>query len=174
MIEEFVGDGRRFGLSVRYSHDGPVLRGTAGALLHAASLLGESFLVIYGDSYLPCQYRLVERAFLESGKEGLMTVFRNEGRFDRSNVEFAGGKIIAYDKPDRTPAMLHIDYGLGAFHARSLERIRGRQFYDLATFYQDLLREGQLAGFEVTERFYEVGSIEGIRGLTEHLRDKYH
>src|SRR4051794_4872944 len=81
MVREFAGDGARFGMEVTYSFDGPELRGTAGAVRQALPLLGPAFFVLYGDSYLPCDYAAVERAFLESGKLGLMTVFRNEGQW---------------------------------------------------------------------------------------------
>src|SRR5437867_4482280 len=118
MVREYVGDGAQFGLAVEYSFDGPVLRGTAGAIHQALPLLGKAFFVLYGDSYLPCDYGAAEEAFAGSGKTALMTVFRNEGKWDSSNVEFTGGRILADDKKNRTPRMRHIDYGLGAFHAR--------------------------------------------------------
>ena len=117
MIQEFVGNGERFGLQVEIVFDGPVLLGTAGAIRRAVPLLGEKFFVLYGDSYLPCDYAAVCSAFLRSGKRGLMTVFRNEGKFDTSNVEYRDGQILRYDKKERTPEMRHIDYGLGAFRA---------------------------------------------------------
>src|SRR4051794_40017734 len=101
-IREYAGDGARFGLRLDYSFDGPRLLGTAGALRNALPLLGDAFFALYGDSYLPCDYGEVERAFFDSGKLGLMTVFRNDGRWDTSNVEYAAGRIVAYDKIDRT------------------------------------------------------------------------
>ncbi|MCL4401933.1 MAG: nucleotidyl transferase, partial [Acidobacteria bacterium] len=143
---------------------------TAGVLRQALPLLGQRFFVLYGDSYLPCDYAAVERAFLDSAQSGLMTVFRNQGRWDTSNVEFANGRILAYDKKDRTPRMGHIDYGLGAFQAAVFERLPVGQATDLARVYQDLLARGELAGCEVPERFYEVGSFSGIEDLTEYLR----
>ena len=167
-IQEFVGDGDAFGLKVDYSWDGPVQLGTAGALRNALPLLGEAFFVVYGDSYLPCDYRAVEEFFIQSGRQGLMTVFRNEGRFDTSNVEFLEGTIRAYDKRALTPRMRHIDYGLGAFHASVFASLPPGPC-DLATVYQDLLRRGELAGMEMPERFYETGSFEGIQELTAFL-----
>jgi NDP-sugar pyrophosphorylase family protein len=164
-IREFAGGGRQFGLEIEYSWDGPVLRGTAGALRQALPLLGEEFFVLYGDSYLPCAYVDVAEAFHRAGKPALMAVFRNEGNWDTSNVEFTGGRILAYDKKDRTPRMRHIDYGLGVFHRSAF----GGEQTDLADLYHDLLGRGELAACEVSERFYEVGSPEGIRDLTEHL-----
>ena len=167
-IQEFAGDGRRFGLHVSYSSDGPSLRGTAGALRNALPMLGEQFLVLYGDSYLPCDYPAVERVFLGSGQPGLMTVFRNRNQWEISNVEFAGGQIAAYEKSMPTAAMDYVDYGLSAFHA-SVFSAAGEPAGDLTTVFQELIRRRALAGFEVTERFYEVGSWDGIRELQAYL-----
>jgi NDP-sugar pyrophosphorylase family protein len=168
-IRDFAGDGSRFGLQIEYSPDGPQLLGTAGAIRRALPLLGDAFAVIYGDSYLPCDYAAALGAFIDSGKLGLMTVYRNRGLWDTSNVEFTGGRIVAYDKANRTPSMHHIDYGLGAFHRTAFDGVPADQPHDLAAVYQDLLRRGELAAWESPDRFYEIGSLEGIRDLTEFL-----
>jgi N-acetyl-alpha-D-muramate 1-phosphate uridylyltransferase len=168
MVQDVVGDGHRFGLKVEYSLDGPTLRGTAGAVHQAIPLLGKHFFVVYGDSYLPCDYSDIQRVFLASGKIGLMTVYRNEGRFDTSNVEFDGRVILAYDKQIRTAGMRHIDYGLGVFHSSAFASMDLTEKRDLASVYQELLRRGELAAFEVPDRFYEIGSFDGIRDLEEY------
>jgi NDP-sugar pyrophosphorylase family protein len=167
-IRDFAGDGRAFGLAVDYSWDGPVALGTAGAVRNALSRLDDAFFVLYGDSYLPCDYRAVESAFLAAGKPALMTVFGNDNRWDASNVEFRDGKLLAYDKQRRTPRMRHIDYGLGVFQ-RSVFAALPPGPGDLTGVYQDLLARERLAAFEVEERFYEAGSFEGIRTLSELL-----
>ena len=168
-IREFAGDGRAFGVEMEYVLDGPRLLGTAGSLKRALPLLGDAFAVVYGDSYLTCDYAAAEHAFLESGKQGLMTVYRNVGLFDTSNVEFAGGRILAYDKANRTPAMQHIDYGLGMFRRPAFDTVPEGEPFDLGAVYQDLLRRGELAAWESADRFYEIGSQEGIRDLAEYL-----
>jgi NDP-sugar pyrophosphorylase family protein len=168
-IREFAGDGRAYGLQVEYSFDGPQLLGTAGAIRRALPLLGDAFCTIYGDSYLPCDYRAAQQVFLDSGKAALMSVFHNQGQWDASNVEFAGGRLIGYDKANRTPRMQHIDYGLGVFRSAAFEAVPADQPWDLAALYQDLLRRGELAAWESLARFYEIGSVEGIRELTEFL-----
>jgi NDP-sugar pyrophosphorylase family protein len=168
-IREFAGNGASFGLEVEYAFDGPQLLGTAGALRRALPLLGDAFAVVYGDSYLPCDYAGALDTFTASGKLGLMTVYANQGRWDTSNVEFADDRILAYDKANRTPRMRHIDYGLGAFRRAALEPLPPDRPCDLTTLYQDLLRRNQLAAWESPERFYEIGSLEGIRDLTEFL-----
>jgi NDP-sugar pyrophosphorylase family protein len=168
-VVEAVGDGSAFGLEVAYSFDGPELRGTAGAIRRALPHLGEAFFILYGDSWLECRYADVQAAFEAAGTLALMTVFRNEGRWDTSNVEFEGGRILAYDKVDRTPAMRYIDYGLGILDRRAMDVVPGTGAYDLATVYREMLRRGELAGFEVAERFYEIGSVAGLEETRAHL-----
>lgn len=168
-VRDFVGDGSAFGLGVSYSYDGPELRGTAGAIRRALPMLGPAFFVLYGDSYLECSYAAVQSAFEAAGKLALMTVYRNEGRWDTSNVEFRGGRILAYDKESRTPAMQYIDYGLGVWDRRAMEAVTESGACDLSAVSSEMLRRGELAGFEVTERFYEIGSVAGLAETREHL-----
>jgi NDP-sugar pyrophosphorylase family protein len=170
MVQDFVGKGERFGVSVAYSFDGPVLRGTGGAVHEALPLLGEAFFVLYGDSYLTCDYTLVEEAFASSGKMALMTIFRNQGRWDTSNVEFAEGKLLAYDKKNRTPRMHYIDYGLSMFKRQAFATLAPGSVCDLVEVYQELLQRDEVAAFEVKERFYEVGSESGIQELSQALK----
>lgn len=170
-IREYAGDGSAFGMQIEYSIDGPTLLGTAGALRQAGPLLGEAFLVIYGDSYLPCDYAAVEREFEACGKKGLMTVYHNRNQFDLSNVEYGSGQIIAYDKLRRTDRMQHVDYGLGAFQRDVFLALPADRSHDLAQVYADLLAEQELASYEVPCRFYEIGSLEGLRELEDHLNE---
>jgi N-acetyl-alpha-D-muramate 1-phosphate uridylyltransferase len=170
MIEQEFGDGRGAGVELSYSFDGPELLGTGGALKKALPLLGRHFFVLYGDSYLPIDYAAPARAFVASRKLGLMTVFRNEGRWDTSNVWFQDGAIRSYSKNERTPEMQHIDYGLGILSATALEPWASHEAFDLADVYRDLISRNELAGFEVTQRFYEIGSPEGLAELDAILR----
>lgn len=165
MIVEEFGDGSAFGVELRYSFDGPVLLGTGGALRQALPMLGETFYTLYGDSYLPVDFRRVGQAFVESGREGIMTVFRNEGLYDTSNVEFAEGRVLNYSKTSLTPEMRHIDYGLSLFKASAFRPYAPEQKVDLADIMSRLLAEGQLAGYEVFERFHEIGSHAGLAEL---------
>jgi MurNAc alpha-1-phosphate uridylyltransferase len=168
-IQRRFGDGTELGMSIEYSFDGPVLLGTAGAIRQALPLLPNDFFVLYGDSYLTCDYRSVEAAFRSSAKCALMTVYRNDGLFDNSNVEYDGTRIIRYDKRERTAAMHHIDYGLGAFERRVFEAIPAGEKRDLADVYGALLRDGRLAALEVKERFYEIGSPQGLQDTAQFL-----
>ncbi len=169
LIQRAIGNGSALGLQVDYSFDGPVLLGTAGAVRNALPKLGDPFFVMYGDSYLPCDYGAVARNFEAAGVLGMMTVFRNEGKWDTSNVEFEAGTIVAYSKTNRAPRMRYIDYGLGVFRAAAFHGLPAGEACDLTELYSDLLQRKQLAAFEVHERFYEIGSPAGLRETSEFL-----
>jgi NDP-sugar pyrophosphorylase family protein len=158
------------GMQVSIQFDGPHLLGTGGAIRSALPVLGEVFFVLYGDSYLTCDFEQVQHAFETSGKRGLMTVFRNDGRFDRSNVEFVADRLAAYSKRAPTPRMRHIDYGLGVLTRSAVEMLPSGEYADLAQLYADLLDLGELAGYEIAERFYEIGSPEGLSETLAYLR----
>ena len=172
MLQSELGEGSRWGVSLSYVFDGPQLLGTGGALQRALPFLGEAFFVLYGDSYLECDYAAVEQAFRTSGRLGLMTVLCNDDQWDRSNVFFDNGCIMRYDKRLRTPDMRHIDYGLGVLQARALRAYPAGQALDLATVYQGLISQNQLAGFEVMQRFYEIGSPDGLEETRRYLEQK--
>ncbi|HEY5213542.1 MAG TPA: nucleotidyltransferase family protein [Acidobacteriaceae bacterium] len=161
-IEEYVRDGAVFGCSVSYSYDGTPLKGTGGAIKKALPKLGEHFFVMYGDSYLPIALCPVYERFLQMGKDGLMTVFRNENQWDTSNVEFQDLTILRYDKVKITPQMQHIDYGLGILRSAAFEPWTQKDIFDLSMVYGHLVNTGQLSGYEVTQRFYEIGTPRGL------------
>lgn len=165
MVQREFGDGSAHGVKLDYSFDGPALLGTGGAVKRALPLLGEKFFVLYGDSYLPIDFRPVAEFFERSGKLGLMTVFLNEGRYDTSNVVFDDGEIKVYDKKNKLPEMRHIDYGLSLFKAAAFDDWLVDKPFDLAEVMQRLVARKQLAGFEVKQRFYEIGSREGLAEL---------
>ena len=169
-VEAIVGNGSTFGLAVRYSWDGPRLLGTGGALRQALPLLGEQFFVFYGDSYLPIDFRAVERDFLACGKPALMTVLKNTDQWDKSNVLLRDGCIAEYNKRAPRPEMAHIDYGLGVLSASVLENTPVNEPFDLADIYHELSVRGLLAGHEVFERFYEIGSHKGLDETIEYFK----
>lgn len=205
-IVEVVGNGHQFGMRISYSFDGPIPLGTGGAIKRALDKLPDSFFVLYGDSYLECDYRLVQEAFKYSSKEqqsaesgvsttceenshertadrlfwpefrgeilALMTVYLNEDSWDKSNVEIYEDHLVTYDKQERTSRMKYIDYGLGVFKRTAFDTVPDDCSYDLATLYQEILDGGQLAAYEIKQRFYEIGSPTGLRDLKEHLSGK--
>lgn len=175
-LSAHVGDGAAFGLRVRTVDEGPNLRGTAGAVRLAfdQGALEERFLVTYGDSFLPIDFSAVFDAFAASGAPALMTVFRNQGRWDTSNVIFDGRMVSLYDKQRRTrPAeeFAFIDYGLSALERRVVAaEIPTGAKADLADLFHALSQRGELAGYESAERFYEIGSPAGLEDFAQWLR----
>jgi NDP-sugar pyrophosphorylase family protein len=169
-IVELYGDGSAHGIRIDYSFDGPKLLGTGGALIQALPKLGEAFYVLYGDSYLPVDYHAVGDHFLRSGRQGLMTVYENRQLYDASNVWFEGGEIRVYDKKHKVPQMHHIDYGLGLFRASAFDGFPRSDVVDLAAVQMQLVARRQLAGYEMHQRFYEIGSHAGLAELDGLLR----
>ena len=169
MIEQRYGDGTALGVRIRYSFDGPKLLGTGGAIKNALGLLPDAFFVLYGDSYLPVDYQAVAAAFHEAGKPALMTVFANADAWDTSNVWFDNAKIRLYSKREKLREMRYIDYGLMICTRQIFEDSPSDAPFDLADTLENLSRKGELAGYEVNQRFYEIGSPAGLSELDRLL-----
>jgi NDP-sugar pyrophosphorylase family protein len=159
----------QLGIHVQYSFDAPGLDGTLGAIRRALPLLGERFLVLYGDTYLRVAYADVARVWQDSGLPAVMTVLRNEGRWERSNARYEQGRVLAYDKRAPTPDMHWIDYGLGGLTGDAVAVVHDDE-NDLASLYQRLAVLGRLCGFVATERFYEIGTPLGLEEADAFLR----
>ncbi|QIG46116.1 NTP transferase domain-containing protein [Nocardioides anomalus] len=176
-VREHVGDGSAHGLTVTYVDEGRDLRGTGGALrlAHDEGALEARFLVLYGDSWLQVDPAAVHAAHEASGLPALMTVYENDGRFDTSNVEYAEGRVVRYEKGlESVPASMRwIDYGLSVFE-RSLieERIPADTAFDLSSLCHALSLEGALSGYLVSDRFYEIGSPSGLAEVTMLLAQR--
>ncbi|HEX4123618.1 MAG TPA: nucleotidyltransferase family protein [Tepidisphaeraceae bacterium] len=169
-IVAHLGDGGGFGLRIDYSHDGENLIGTGGALRRAADQLGEMFWVLYGDSYMDIDYAEVLADFVGWPADlAMMTVLRNDDRWDRSNAIFEAGRVMRYDKRRRSPAMRFIDYGVGLLRREALLRIEPDRSSDLAGLYSALAAEGRLAGHEVFTRFYEIGTPQSLEETRAYL-----
>ncbi len=167
-IESRIG-GERLGIRIRYSFDTPALDGTLGAIRRALPMLGERFLVLYGDTYLRIDYADVARVWRESELPAVMSVLRNEGRWDTSNVRYRDGLVLAYDKSAPSSDMHWIDYGLGGLTADALT-VMDDDESDLANLYQRLAALGSLCGYEAKERFYEIGTPAGLDEADAFLR----
>jgi NDP-sugar pyrophosphorylase family protein len=168
-IEDFIGDGKQFGLSISFSADGEKPLGTGGAIKKALPFLEDTFFVMYGDSYLAIDFKAISDFFLSQNKKGLMTVLRNRDRWGKSNVVLKNGKIIKYDKKEKTPDMEYIDYGLSMLRKSAFDEIGDEEVFDLARVYQSLIDKEQMISYEVKSRFYEIGSTRGLAETEEYL-----
>lgn len=170
LIEREIGP-ERFGVRVAYSYDGPQPAGTLGAVRGARELLGERFLILYGDTYLRIAYDDVAERWAESGLPAMMSVLRNAGRWDTSNAEYDDDRVVTYDKAAPTSAMAWIDYGLGGLTSDVLD-LAGAEEREVATLYAELARRGELFGYAATERFYEIGTPAALAEADAFLRDR--
>jgi NDP-sugar pyrophosphorylase family protein len=169
-IQSHLGDGRRFGMTIDYCHDGDSLVGTGGALRRAAHLLGDACWVLYGDSYMDIVYPEVLADFDRRPTDlAMMTVLRNDDRWDRSNAEFEAGRVKRYDKRNKTTSMRFIDYGVGLLRREALLHIPTDRAFDLAEVYSALAAAGRLAGHEVFNRFYEIGTPQSLEEARAYL-----
>lgn len=170
LIEEYLGDGTLRGVNIQYSMDGDTQLGTGGAIQKAIPILGDKFGVIYGDSYLPINYLQVEQYFLNSEAHALMTVYENHNQFDKSNVEFVDSQLLDYEKGSTNTNMNYIDYGITYFKKVAFQPWVDQSSFDLSKVCNRLAKDKHIDGFEVFERFYEIGSLSGIEEFTEYLR----
>lgn len=168
-IEDYLGDGDRREMEIRYSYDGPRLLGTGGALCQALPMLGDLFWIMYGDSYMDIDYRAVMASFNRVGAAAMMTVIRNDDSWDRSNARFEDGRLTCYDKVNRTRDMRHIDYGVQILRREALSQLVAGERCDLADVYRGLVAHGRMMGFEVFNRFYEIGTPEALEETRRHL-----
>jgi len=169
MIQSLIGDGKALDLNIQYSLDGDKLLGTGGAIKKALPLLSKDFFVLYGDSYLPINYKDVEDAYVSSKKNALITVIKNNNQWDKSNVEFASGTLIEYNKHQPNKRMHFIDYGLSILNQSIFDAYPENESFDLSDLYHTLSLHGHLAGFETFDRFYEIGSQNGLKETEIYL-----
>jgi len=168
-IVEYIGSGKTLGLNINYSYDGAKLRGTGGAVRRAAQSLRDPFAVLYGDSYLDTEFASILNAFYRSNKLALVTVFMNNNERIRSNILYQSGVVLDYNKEKPKTKMKHIDYGLSIFQPQALSVCPNLETFDLAEVFLALIKAKELAAYEVQDRFYEIGSPDGLAELVSHL-----
>lgn len=179
---DFVGDGKQFDLTVEYSCDDETsdslessqakLLGTGGALLKASRLIDSPFAVLYGDSWLEVEFAPIIEAFERLNKPALVTVYRNENRYIPSNLKVEGQLVTAYNKEQPSADMVHVDFGLSIFSKQAFIAFAAQRSFDLASLITSLIAARQLACYEVSQRFYEVGTPQALKELEEHLLEK--
>ena len=172
MIEEVIGLGGDLGIEVTYSYDGVKLLGTGGAINKALPFLDESFFVLYGDSFLPINFEPVQRAYFSSRKPALMTIMKNSGKWDKSNVSFSGGQLLEYNKQSPSSDMNYIDFGLSVLSRALFANYQKDCVFDLSEIFEQMSKNSQIEGYLVNNRFYEIGSNQGLKETEEYFLKK--
>jgi N-acetyl-alpha-D-muramate 1-phosphate uridylyltransferase len=170
-IEQYFGDGREFGITIKYSYDGDKLLGTAGALKNAGRLLQDEFFVMYGDSYLFLDFSAIAPYFRKHDKLGLMVIYKNTDKYDKSNVVIDGNLVKEYNKKLKTKDMVYIDYGASILRKEALKLVPQNQPYSLEELFSQLIGRKQLLAYEVSQRFYEIGSLDGLHEFERYISD---
>jgi len=168
-IERHFGDGREYGVNIKYSVEDKLL-GTAGALKRAEALLNDIFFTMYGDSYLFLDFPVAMHYFKSQNKLALMTVYKNYDQYDRSNTVVEGNLVKKFSKKERTEDIVYIEYGANIFKKEALKMIPENQFYSLDELFPRLIEMEELLAFEVKERFYEIGSPQGLKEFGEYIK----
>ena len=161
-------------INISFSYDGNTLLGTGGTIRKIINQLPEFFFVTYGDSYLDIDFYDIQEIF-ELKKQrftSLMTVYENSNLFDKSNVVFENGSIELYSKSKKDSKMAYIDYGVGILSNKSMDFYDKNIIFDLGELYENLSLKKELYGYEVFQRFYEIGSLQGIEDLSNYLNLK--
>lgn len=174
-IESYVGDGSRYGIDVGYSYDGDYLLGTGGAVKKASIQLSDEFMILYGDSYLDVDYESILKFFFKGSQPVLMTIYHNKETLDSSNIKMKDGKIVKYKKNDKDPSMEYVDYGLIVIKKDVFDRYTLDEPFDLSTILTKSVDSGEVAAYEVSSRFYEIGSVQGLKDTERYIkfRSKY-
>ena len=167
-IAEHFGNGRKYGVNITYSTEERPL-GTAGALKRAESFLKDTFFTMYGEAYLFLDFNEVMRYFRSHSKLALMTVYKNYDLYDKSNTVVEGDLVKKYSKEERTKDTVYIDYGINIFNKEVLKMVPGNNFYSLEELFNDLIEREELLAFEVMERFYEIGSLSGLKDFEQYI-----
>jgi len=169
VIMDHFGDGKRFGVRIRYSDDGKKPLGVIGSLKNAEPLLEDYFFMTYGDAYLRADYSHAMKEFQHSEKLGMMFVYENKNKFGRSDVEVRDGLVASYDKKNQTPDMTFINYGLIALRREALTRVPVGSEFGEQEFFGQLIRENELVAHVTKERFYEIGSKESLEEFRKFI-----
>ena len=169
-IRDHVGNGARFGLRVRYSVEGPKLLGTGGALRAALERLAPTFLLTYGDSYLPFDYAGPLRMLdAHDDCDAVMSVWHNKDALEPSNVVCDGEWVTTYEKGGRGPGFEYIDYGANAVRRELVAQKPEGEAWGFDALQRDLARSRRLRAYVSNDRFFEIGSPEGLAALNGYL-----
>ena len=170
-IKKYVGDGSKFNLNISYSEDGPKLLGTGGCIKKASKKQDNSFFILFGDTFLPINYSIIEKAFFKQGNPALMTILKNHNQCDKSNAHFENN-LVVYNKKKPKKYMKYIDYGLSVVNNSIFKEFPDNKHFDISDVFQKLSEKKLLSGYEVKERFYEIGSTKGLKETIKFLTKK--
>ncbi len=171
-IKDYFGNGKNWGVRLSYSEEKENLLGTGGALKKAENLLEDEFFVMYGDSYLILDYQDIADYFHNFDKQGLMVVYKNYNQFDKSNLIVENGLVKLYDKEGVNSKIVYIDEGISILKKEILSDFPPHIPFALDRIFQRLISKKELLAFETKQRFYEIGSPQGLSDFKKLILKK--
>lgn len=169
-IKSYFGNGKKLGVNIRYSYDGDKPLGPIGALKNAEPILDDVFFIMYGDSYLTVDYKKVHRFFMKQDKLGLMVVYKNYDKYDKSNIAIKDDLVVGYGKNNSTDDMIYIDYGTSILCKKALDIVPKDKMYSTGEFFSELIKKRELLCFEAKKRFYHIGTPESLEEFNDFIR----
>lgn len=167
-IEECFGDGSKFGVNIKYSHDGEKPLGPIGAVKNAEPLLDDKFFIMYGDSYLTVDFQKAYSFFNKNNKLGLMIVYKNKDKYDKSNIKIKDNMVVGYGEKDA----VYIDYGTSILRKKALNIVTKNTFFTTGELFTKLIEKQELLCFEAKERFYHIGNPNALEEFRSFIRSK--
>jgi len=171
-IEQYFGNGSKFGVNIQYNYDGDKPLGPIGALKNAESLLNDEFFIMYGDSYLAVDFKKVYNFFMKHNKPACMVVYKNKDKYDKSNLIIKDNIAVGYGDKDRNKDMVYIDYGTSILNKKTLGLVPKNTMFSTGAFFSKLIKRNELLTFEVTERFYHIGNPEALEEFRRYIKQR--
>ena len=168
IVENYVKKNINF-INVKIINDGKYLLGTGGAINKSIQYLKSYFYVIYGDSYL--NFKLQNLKIKK--KFSVMAIFKNENKYDKSNVEKKINSII-YDKNSNNNNYKYIDYGVSLLDKKIFNGMKKNTRFDLSILLEKISKKILLKGYIVKKRFYEIGSYNGIKEFKKYIKNEFY
>ncbi len=170
-IINFIKNKNYKDIDISFFKDGIKPLGTGGALKKISKKIQGTFIVLYGDSFLPISIKNIEKKFIKSKQDVLLTIYKNNNRFDKSNIKIVNKKIF-YNKFINDSDMKYIDYGLSIIKSKIIKNFTSNKKFDLSDLIYKLCLDRKIAYSIVKKRFYEIGSYKGIKDFKKYIRKK--
>lgn len=171
-IESYLGDGKNFGVDIKYSYDGGKRLGPMGAVKNAESILEKDFFIMYGDSYIFVDFNKVYDFYKENNELVCMVVYKNKNKYDKSNLIVENNRVIGHKDLKVEGKIEYIDYGTSILNKKSLDFIPKDSFFSTEDFFKKMIKKNQLLAYEIKKRFYHIGNPKALEEFRNFVKNQ--